>query len=103
MQRGIAPMSIQAPSAVVMVRPYRFTPNPATAADNSFQTASLAPTEATAQQAYEEVSRTANLLQAAGWTMHLFEDDGRHNTPDSVFPNNGFSTHPGGHVVLYPM
>jgi hypothetical protein len=103
MHHGTVPMSIQAPSAVVMVRPHRFAPNPETAADNSFQAASLAPTEATAQQAYEEVSRAADLLQAYGLTVHLFEDDGRHNTPDSVFPNNWFSTHPGGHVALYPM
>lgn len=29
--------SIQAPAAVVMVRPQRFYPNPQTAADNAFQ------------------------------------------------------------------
>ena len=34
--------------------------------------------------------------------MHLFEDQTA-QTPDSVFPNNWFSTHPGGHVALYPM
>ena len=103
MNHGIAPMSIQAPSAVVMVRPHRFTPNPETAADNSFQAALGAPSKTTARQAYEEVSRAAEVLQAAGVTVHLFEDDGRHHTPDSVFPNNCFSTHPGGHVALYPM
>eukprot|EP01036_Dinobryon_divergens_P046486 gene46486-62177_t len=31
--------SIQAPASVVMVRPHQFTPNPETAADNSFQSA----------------------------------------------------------------
>ena len=35
--------------------------------------------------------------------MHLFEDRGERDTPDSVFPNNWFSTHPGGHVAIYPM
>jgi hypothetical protein len=34
--------------------------------------------------------------------VHLFEDEGR-QTPDSVFPNNWFSTHAGGHVAIYPM
>ena len=103
MTQGFAPMSIQAPSAVVMVRPHRFMPNPETAADNSFQAASGAPTEATARQAYEEVSAAASVLEAAGVTVHLFDDDGRYDTPDSVFPNNWFSTHPGGHVAMYPM
>ena len=35
-------------------------------------------------------------------TVHLFEDEGT-KTPDSVFPNNWFSTHAGGHVAIYPM
>ena len=96
-------MSIQAPSAVVMVRPHHFMPNPETAADNNFQAVSGAPSEATARQAYEEVSGAASVLKAAGVTVHLFDDDGRYNTPDSVFPNNWFSTHPGGHVAMYPM
>ncbi len=30
-------LSLQAPAAVVMVRLHRFTPNPKTAADNSFR------------------------------------------------------------------
>lgn len=96
--------SIQAPSAVVMVRPHRFTPNPETAADNHFQTA--AATEAAqqiAQAAYQEVSDAAEDLRAEGVTVHVFEDTGERHTPDAVFPNNWFSTHPGGHVAVYPM
>jgi hypothetical protein len=105
MKQAATPLSIQAPPAVVMVRPKHFTPNPETAADNSFQAVSGSPdTDAdTAHRAHEEVSRAAETLQAAGVTVHLFEDDGRHQTPDSVFPNNWFSTHPGGHVAVYPM
>jgi hypothetical protein len=97
------PMSIQAPSAVVMVRPHRFMPNPETAADNSFQKPTDRPADETATRAHEEVTRAAASLREAGITVHLFDDDGRHNTPDAVFPNNWFSTHPGGHVALYPM
>ena len=96
-------LSVQAPRAVVMVRPSRFTPNPETAADNRFQTATSEPSTALAQRAYKEVTQAAADLRAAGVTVHLFEDDGRDNTPDSVFPNNWFSTHPGGHVAIYPM
>ncbi|WP_205171715.1 citrulline utilization hydrolase CtlX, partial [Burkholderia sp. LMG 13014] len=39
----------------------------------------------------------------AGVRVHVFDDHGERDTPDSVFPNNWFSTHPGGHVALYPM
>jgi hypothetical protein len=96
-------MSIQAPSAVVMIRPRHFTPNPETAADNSFQSAPDSPADETARRAFDEVSRAADTLREAGVMVHLFDDDGQHNTPDSVFPNNWFSTHPGGHVAVYPM
>lgn len=96
--------SIQAPSAVVMVRPHGFSPNPETAADNAFQrmpTAAAAHTIAAA--ARDEVTTAAQILESEGVRVHLFDDHGERNTPDSVFPNNWFSTHPGGHVALFPM
>ena len=96
--------SIQAPAAVVMVRPHRFTPNPETAADNAFQQpAEREAAQRIAEAARDEVTAAAARLEAEGVRVHLFEDPGERNTPDSVFPNNWFSTHPGGHVALYPM
>jgi len=35
--------------------------------------------------------------------VHIFDDLGEKETPDSVFPNNWFSTHSGGHIAIYPM
>lgn len=97
-------LSIQAPGAVVMIRPHRFTSNPETAADNAFQhRVAHEAREAVAQAAYREVTLAAERLQALGVRVHLFEDTGERDTPDSVFPNNWFSTHPGGHVAIYPM
>lgn len=96
--------SIQAPASVVMVRPHRFTPNPETAADNAFQSAAAQSEARTvAAAAYREVSQAVEQLQAAGVRVHLFEDEGERDTPDSVFPNNWFSTHSGGHVAIYSM
>lgn len=95
-------MSVQAPRAVVMIRPHHFHPNPETAADNSFQTTSDAAATLLAAQAHEEVTRACESLEQAGVSVHVFEDLGR-ETPDSVFPNNWFSTHAGGHVAIYPM
>ncbi|WP_175673641.1 citrulline utilization hydrolase CtlX [Burkholderia ambifaria] len=99
-------VSIQAPSAVVMVRPHRFLPNPQTAADNAFQRtagngAGSPPSVSAA--ARDEVTAAARVLADAGVRVHVFDDHGERDTPDSVFPNNWFSTHPGGHVALYPM
>ncbi|WP_282609263.1 citrulline utilization hydrolase CtlX [Pelagibius sp. Alg239-R121] len=95
--------SAQAPSAVVMIRPHHFAPNHETAADNAFQ--SSAPTldpAVIAIAAYQEVCAASETLMTAGITTHLFDDETQ-ETPDSVFPNNWFSTHPGGHVAIYPM
>jgi len=84
-----------------MVRPHHFTVNTETAADNSFQIASDSSEDLSAK-AYDEISRAADTLSSHGVTVHLFEDEGI-STPDSVFPNNWFSTHSGGHVAIYPM
>jgi hypothetical protein len=100
-------ISIQAPSAVVMIRPHRFLPNPETAADNTFQRAAHLShgddASALSNAAREEVTTAAERLSNAGVRVHVFDDPGDLSTPDSVFPNNWFSSHPGGHVALYPM
>lgn len=96
--------AVQAPSAVVMIRPHAFESNPETQADNAFQKNTPAADRALlAQRAHEEVTQAAQTLAQAGVRVHLFEDHGEHNTPDSVFPNNWFSTHAGGHIALFPM
>ena len=94
--------SLQAPAAVVMIRPHHFTPNTETARDDHFQTRAASDGASVAEAAQAEVSRAAEALQAAGIHVHLFEDEGT-ATPASVFPNNWFSTHSGGHVAVYPM
>jgi hypothetical protein len=90
-----------------MVRPHRFTPNPETAGDNAFQRApewhDHTDAHALADAARDEVTAAAQRLSDAGVRVHVFDDPGDNGTPDSVFPNNWFSTHPGGHVALYPM
>jgi len=96
-------MSVQAPSSVVMIRPHHFIPNPETAADNAFQEQSVTDdSAAVAASAYREVTNAAAALAEAGITVHLFDDESA-SSPDSVFPNNWFSTHSGGHVAIYPM
>lgn len=95
--------SAQAPSAVVMVRPHAFHSNPDTLLDNAFQQHTpTAKSPEVSAKAYAEVGTMVQRLQNAGVTVHVFEDTGTH-TPDSVFPNNWFSTHAGGHVAIYPM
>ena len=95
--------SLQAPSAVIMIRPQHFHPNAETARDNSFQIeAPAGAAEDLASQAQVEIDNAVQALRNAGVQVHLF-DDSRDDRPDAVFPNNWFSTHPGGHVAVYPM
>ena len=93
----------QAPNAVVMIRPHQFCSNPQTAEDNKFQSlnSELTP-EAVAAKAFQEVTSAVETLERMGVEVHLFEDESN-TTPDSVFPNNWFSTHIGGYVGVYPM
>lgn len=96
-----AAYSAQASSAVVMVRPHHFTVNTETAADNRFQL-STDWSDELASRAFDEITLAAETLESHGVTVHLFEDSGI-DAPDSVFPNNWFSTHAGGHIAIYPM
>ncbi len=97
-------MSAQAPASVVLIRPHHFSPNAQTNGDNAYQSWHRFPGSAKdiADGAYHATTQVARELERAGIRVHLFDDDvtGR---PDSVFPNNWFSTHSGGRVALYPM
>jgi len=91
----------QSPSSIVMIRPHHFTVNAETAIDNAFQVRKI-PKEELGNLAYQEISESAKILSNHGIKVHMFENKNS-RIPDSVFPNNWFSTHPGGHVAVYPM
>ena len=95
---------VQSPTAGIMIRPHRFTSNIETAADNAFQSVhtDLLP-DVISAQALNEFDKAVENLTNEGVNIHVFEDYGDRETPDSVFPNNWFSTHHGGRVALYPM
>ncbi len=86
-----------------MIRPHHFLPNTETAQDNGFQTSAFgASSQDLAKRAHDEVTDMVDTLRGEGIEVNLFEDL-REDRPDAVFPNNWFSTHPGGHVAVYPM
>ncbi|UWR74138.1 citrulline utilization hydrolase CtlX [Phaeobacter inhibens] len=93
---------LQAPGAVVMIRPHHFCSNPETRDDNAFQTLARETADVTSAQALAEFDAAVAALRGAGVNVHVFDDTST-ETPDSVFPNNWFSTHAGGHVAVYPM
>jgi hypothetical protein len=89
---------------VVMIRPANFGSNPETLASNRFQSTPQGVAASEIQQlARAEFDALATALANAGVNVHVFEDTPSPIKPDAVFPNNWFSTHADGTVVLYPM
>ncbi len=92
---------MQTTSKVFMVKPVRFGYNPQTAGNNAF---SRPGRENSAQEnALREFTSYVALLRANKIDVVIGEDTSTPHTPDSIFPNNWFSTHEDGTMVLYPM
>ncbi|HET6362266.1 MAG TPA: arginine deiminase-related protein [Gemmatimonadota bacterium] len=89
---------------VLMIEPIGFRSNPETAADNAFQ---RPPGDESPQAleiaAREEFSRLRKALASRGVEVEWRPAAADRESPDAVFPNNWFSTHQGGKLVLYPM
>lgn len=93
---------MQTTSTVFMVKPVRFGFNPQTAQSNAFQKKEGYGIQVQ-EAALREFLAYATLLRANGISIALAEDTPEPRTPDSIFPNNWFSTHEDGTLVLYPM
>lgn len=91
---------IQTTDSVLMVRPVSFGYNEQTAINNSFQQKGF---EKNAQEcALQEFDSFVKLLIENDINVEVVYDTIDPPTPDSIFPNNWFSTHPGT-LVIYPM
>jgi hypothetical protein len=88
---------------IIMVRPVRFGYNPQTAQSNAFQVEVDLTVEEIQAKAVAEFDAMAESLRETGIEVLVFEDTQDPFTPDSVFPNNWFSTHFDGTLCLYPM
>lgn len=84
-----------------MVRPVKFGFNEQTSKNNSFQVRGYE--ESAGERAVNEFDEFVKLLIDKGVEVVVAEDTPEPHTPDSIFPNNWFSTHEGGTLVLYPM
>ena len=93
----------QPASHILMVRPARFHANPQTRASNHFQQPAANAGASATLAAQREFDSYAAALQAAGVQVQVFRQPAGLDTPDALFPNNWFSTHADGTLVLYPM
>jgi hypothetical protein len=95
------PMEAQSASAVLLVRPACFGFNAEAAQSNVFAHASDGKdVQSNAAAEFEGLARS---LSDAGVHVLVLDDDASPAKPDAVFPNNWFSTHSEGTLVLYPM
>ena len=92
---------MQTTSKLLMLRPARFAFNEETAQNNYFQQPSGS--ESVAEKALEEFDTFVRLLRANDVDVTVVQDSPEPWTPDSIFPNNWFSSHLTGELVLYPM
>ena len=94
-------MECHSASAALLVRPAAFGFNPDAAQSNVF--ASKGSGSDLQRDALVEFDRLACALDRAGVTVMVLEDTPDPRKPDAVFPNNWFTTHDDGTMVLYPM
>ena len=96
----------QTTNHVLMVRPAHFAYNPQTAQNNAFQkepSQAREVQEAIHRRALAQFDAFVLLLRAHKIRVTVVQDTPEPHTPDSIFPNNGFSLHHNGTLVRYPM
>jgi len=96
----------QLTSKVLMIRPVQFGFNEETAGNNAFQKRGQLGEESkrsVQEIALKEFDSFVTLLESNGIEVIVVDDTVDSYTPDSIFPNNWFSTHSTGELVLYPM
>ncbi len=93
---------MQSTSTILLIRPANFGFNEQAAVTNSFMNM---PTQTwpVHQQALEEFENFTECLKQNGVKVIIVDDTESPHTPDSIFPNNWFSTHSDGKLFLYPM
>ncbi|MEE2800629.1 MAG: arginine deiminase-related protein [Bacteroidota bacterium] len=92
----------QITDTVFMIRPVQFRLNEQTAVNNYYQDDEVQ-VENQNEKAQNEFDGFVALLRSKGITVIEISDDPKHDTPDSIFPNNWISTHENGDIALYPM
>jgi len=96
-------MNAQSTSQVLMVRPGAFFSDPETATSNAFQSQPESPSAALLSSAQVEFDQAVTSMREAGIAVEVIQDEPEPAKPNAIFPNNWFSTHSDGSVVLYPM
>jgi len=92
----------QVPDCIFMVRPASFGFNSDTASTNSFQH-SVTGVERVQEIAVAEFDAAVETIRKATIELLVVDDSLLPEKPDAIFPNNWFSIHADGKLILYPM
>ncbi|MBI4973218.1 amidinotransferase [Candidatus Roizmanbacteria bacterium] len=95
--------SPQLTDTVVMISPDQFGFNPQTAESNNFQHKLDISAQEVQKRAMREFENMVALLRSKGITVLTLPSRKDAITPDAVYPNNWFSHHAGGILIVYPM
>lgn len=95
--------SNQLTDTVVMISPDQFGFNPQTAASNNFQHKLDISAQEIQKRAMTEFENMVVLLRSKGVDVLTLPNRRGVVTPDAVYPNNWFSHHAGGILIVYPM
>lgn len=95
--------SPQLTDTVVMISPDQFGFNPQTAASNNFQHKLDISAQEIQKRAMSEFENMVVLLRSKGVDVLTLPSRRGVVTPDAVYPNNWFSHHAGGILIVYPM
>ncbi|XOV66334.1 MAG: citrulline utilization hydrolase CtlX [Fluviicola sp.] len=93
----------QTTSHIFMAEPMHFAFNEQAAKSNSFQNKSEITPAELKRLALKEFNQAVEMLRSYGVEVTVIKGDQEICLPDAVFPNNWFSTHETGELILYPM
>lgn len=96
-------MNKQITNEVVMIRPAKFYFNEETSIDNYYQNSSNENVCEIHKKALLEFDDLVTKIKNRGVKVNVIQDTLTPSTPDSIFPNNWFSSHEEGKLFFYPM
>lgn len=96
-------MNSQITSKVLMIKPVKFYYNAQTAVNNAYQKNLEENPELVEKKALDEFDALVNKMKNVGIEVDVIQDTSTLYTPDSIFPNNWFSSHQNNTLIIYPM
>lgn len=94
---------LQQPHSLLLVRPACFGFNTQTSSSNAFQFQGEASRSLIQKMALAEFDQLIDDFNSKGILNLIVEDTPVPEKPDAIFPNNWFTTHEDGKLILYPM